>query len=135
MKNQSLLLVILLVVVLALTGCNSGNNASEEIVMDEPVPAGAEDALVVELDFTADVSIPATFTIPVGQKVLFVISNSDTVELNEDHNLVGPEIGLREIIVVPGQTVRRLWDGYDVAGEYRVGCTIHPWIDMTLIFE
>ncbi len=134
MKKQYLFLSILLVAVLALTGCNSGNS-NEEIVMDEPVPAGAEDAFVVELDFTADIIIPATITIPAGQQVLFVISNSDTVDLNEDHNLVGPEIGLREIIVVPGQTVRRLWDGYDVPGEYRVGCTIHPWIDMTLIFE
>jgi plastocyanin len=66
-----------------------------------------------------------------------VVYNSDTQEgdLNEDHNLVGPDIGLREIIVVPGQTVRRVWHTSDTPGEYWVGCTIHPWIAMTIIVE
>jgi hypothetical protein len=105
--------------------------------MDEPMPAGGEDAFLVELEFSQDEIIPNTVTIPVDTEVLFVIYNSDTQEgdLNEDHNLVGIDVGLREIIVVPGQTVRRLWQSYDVPGEYRVGCTIHPWIDMTLVFE
>ncbi|MFZ5912300.1 MAG: cupredoxin domain-containing protein [Chloroflexota bacterium] len=105
--------------------------------MDEPVPAGAEDAMVVELEFTSEEIIPDTISIPAGQKVLFVIYNSDIEEggLNEDHNLVAPDIGLREILVVPGQTVRRLWTAYDVPGKYRAGCTIHPWINMTIIIE
>lgn len=130
------LLYILAVLLLAavLTACSSGGGG-EEIIMDEPVPAGAEDAMVIELDFTADEIIPETVTIPAGEKVLFVITNTDTVDLNEDHNLVGPDIGLQEILVVPGQTARRLWTAYDVPGEYRVGCTIHPWIDMTIIIE
>jgi plastocyanin len=105
--------------------------------MDEPVPAGAEDAMVVELEFTVDEIIPNQVTIPAGQEVLFVIYNSDTKEgdLNEDHNLVAPDIVLKEMIVIPGQTIRRLWTAYDVPGEYRVGCTIHSWIDMTIVIE
>jgi plastocyanin len=119
-----------------LAACGGGGGGDETIV-DEPVPAGAEDAMVIELEFTVDEIIPHTVTIPAGQKVLFVIYNSDTKEgdLNEDHNLVAPDIGLQEMIVLPGQTIRRLWTAYDVPGEYRAGCTIHSWIDMTIVIE
>jgi plastocyanin len=127
---------ILYLVVLALVAC-SGSNTGDEVIMDEPVPAGAEDAYVVELEFTVDEIVPNTVAIPADTDVLFVIYNSDTKEgdLNEDHNLVAPDIGLQEIIVRPGQTVRRVWHSYDQPGEYRVGCTIHPWIDMTVEIE
>lgn len=132
---KKLLLLAVLAAALLLAGC--GGSKQVELVMDEPVPAGAEDALVIELEFTVDEIIPAEVSIPAGAKVLFVIFNSDTKEgdLNEDHNLVSPEIGLKEIIVVPGQTVRRLWTAYDKPGEYRVGCTIHSWIDMRFNIE
>ena len=91
---------------------------------------------MVELDFTAEVIVPDNVTIPAGQEILFVVYNSDTEgDMQEDHNLVGPELGLREIIVVPGQTVRRLWDGYEEPGTYSVGCTIHPWIVMEITVE
>lgn len=123
----------LVITTLVLVGCGS-RNAGDEVIMDEPVPAGAEDALMVELEFSAEEIIPNKVTIPAGKEVLFVVYNSDTEpgDLNEDHNLVAPDIGLKEILVVPGQTARRLWDGYDVPGEYRAGCTIHSWIDMTI---
>ncbi len=126
-------IIAILLLTLSLAAC--GNNNNEEIIMDEPVPAGAENAIVIELEFSADEITPSTVTIPAGAEVLFVIKNSDTVELNEDHNLVGPDIGLQEILVVPGQTARRLWTAYDQSGEYRIGCTIHPWIDMTIVIE
>ncbi len=128
--------LVLLLLVLTLAGCNGGN-AGGEIVMDEPVPPGAEDAMIIDLEFTVDEIVPNRVTIPAGQKVLFVIHNSDTKpgDLNEDHNLVAPDIGLQEMLVAPGQTIRRLWNGYDVPGEYRVGCTIHSWIDMTFVIE
>lgn len=119
-----------------LAACGGGGGG-DEIIMDEPMPAGAEDAFLVELEFTAEEIVPNKITIPAGQEILFVVYNSDTKEgdLNEDHNLVGPDLGLREILVVPGQTVRRLWDGYDDPGTYTVGCTIHPWIIMEITVE
>ena len=135
MKRMFLISMMLLASFM-LAACGGGGG-SDEIIMDEPMPAGAEDAFVVELEFTAEVIVPDKITIPAGQEILFVVYNSDTGEgdMNEDHNLVGPELGLREIIVVPGQTVRRLWDGYDEPGTYTVGCTIHPWILMEITVE
>ena len=126
-----------ILVVLIIAACGGNNAVESDAIMDEPVPPGAENAVVVELEFTADEIIPNKITIPADTDILFVIYNSDTKQgdINEDHNLVGPEIGLNEILVVPGQTVRRLWHSYDVPGEYRVGCTIHPWIDMTIVIE
>ena len=130
------LISMMMLAVFILAACGGGGD-SDEIIMDEPVPAGAADAMVVELEFTVDEIIPNQVTIPAGQEVLFVIYNSDTKEgdLNEDHNLVAPDIVLKEMIVIPGQTIRRLWTAYDVPGEYRVGCTIHSWIDMTIVIE
>jgi plastocyanin len=129
-------LFIFLIAAFILMSCG-GSSGEEEIIMDEPVPPGGENAYKVELEFTQDEIIPNEVSIPADTDVLFVVYNSDTKEgdLNEDHNLVGPDIGLDEILVVPGQTVRRLWHSYDVPGEYRVGCTIHPWIDMTINIE
>lgn len=134
--KKCLSILALLLLMLALAACG-GKNADDEIVMDEPVPPGGENAFAVELEFSADTIVPNSVTIPADTDVLFVIYNSDTQEgdLNEDHNLVGPDIGLQEILVAPGQTVRRLWHSYDQPGEYRVGCTIHPWIDMTFVIE
>ena len=136
MKKTITISMLLLAGFMLLAACGGGGGG-DEIIIDEPVPAGAEDAMVIELEFTVDEIIPHTVTIPAGQKVLFVIYNSDTKEgdLNEDHNLVAPDIGLQEMIVIPGQTIRRLWTAYDVPGEYRVGCTIHSWIDMTMVIE
>lgn len=116
-----------------LSACGTASNGGE-IVMDEPVPAGAENLMVVELEFTMDEIIPNTVTLPANTEVLFVITNTDS-ELAEDHNLVAPEIGLNEMIVVAGQTIRRTWTTFSEAGEYRAGCTIHPWIDMTIVIE
>jgi len=135
--KKMFLISMLLLVSFMLAACGDKGNGSGEVVMDEPVPSGAEDAMVVDLEFTVDEIIPNTVNIPAGQKVLFVIHNSDTKpgDLNEDHNLVAPDINMKEMIVVPGQTIRRLWTAYDVPGEYRAGCTIHSWIDMTIVIE
>jgi len=129
--------IVALLAILALVACGGGNGGSGETVMDEPVPAGAENLMVVELEFSADTIVPNEVTVPANTDILFVIYNSDTKEgdLNEDHNLVAPEIGLAEILVLPGQTVRRVWHTHGTPGTYRVGCTIHPWIDMVLNIE
>jgi hypothetical protein len=134
MKKWSLLIALVLPFVLAACG---GDDAGDEVIMDEPMPAGAEDFLRIELEFSAEEIVPNTVTVPADTDVLFVVYNSDTGEgdMNEDHNLVGPDIGLNEILVVPGQTARRTWRTPSDPGEYWVGCTIHPWIDMLFVIE
>jgi plastocyanin len=136
MKKVFILLIVFLAVMM-LAACGGNNAVENDVTMNEPVPVGAEDAFVVELEFSEQEIIPDRITIPGDTDILFVIYNSDTNEggLNEDHNLVGPEIGLTEILVIPGQTVRRLWHSFGEPGEYRVGCTIHPWIQMTIVIE
>jgi len=133
--KRTIILLAALLMTLALFGC--GGSDSDEIIMDEPMPPGGEDAFLVELNFSEEEIIPNVVKVPADTDILFVVYNSDVLEgdLNEDHNLVGPEIGLNEIIVAPGQTVRRLWHSYDVPGEYRIGCTIHPWINMQFNIE
>ena len=134
--KKILLTALLLAATVILVACGGGGQ-SDEIIMDEPVPKGADDAFLVELEFTAEEIVPNHITIPAGEKIYFVVYNSDTAEgdMNEDHNLVSPDLGLREILVVPGQTVRRIWEGYDTPGTYKVGCTIHPWIVMEITVE
>lgn len=132
--KKFLLLSTALLLTLVLVACGGGSD-SDEIIMDEPVPSGAENLMVIKLEFSDDDITPNTITVPADTDVLLVISNTDTVELNEDHNLVAPDIELQEIIVVPGQTVRRVWHTAATPGEYRAGCTIHSWIDMTVVIE
>jgi plastocyanin len=126
MRKLFLVLAILVVMTLALVGCGS---SKPPVVMDEPVPAGAEGAQVVELTFNTTDIKPSPVTVKAGQKVLFVIKNTDP---KEDHNVVSTELGIKEILVVPGQTVRRLWTPPTKTGEYNAGCTIHPDIRMKI---
>jgi plastocyanin len=136
MKRNWIIIAALVLTAFSLAACG-GDGDDDEIIMDEPVPAGAENHLKIELEFTAEEIVPDRVTVPADTDVLFVVYNSDTREgdLNEDHNLVSPEIGLREILVVPGQTVRRTWHTPSEPGEYMVGCTIHPWITMSFVVE
>ncbi len=103
--------------------------------MDEPVPAGAENARKIELAFTADDIQPDSVTMKTGEKVLFVIKNTDSGPKAEDHNFLNPEAGLSEILVHPGQTVRRLWTAPTKPGTYGPSCAIHPWIRMTFVVQ
>lgn len=128
MRKLFLLVAILVVMVLAV-GCGSSKPA---VVMDEPVPAGAEGAQTVNLSFNTTDIVPGTIKVKAGQKVLFVIKNTDP---KEDHNLVSPETGIKEILVVPNQTARRLWTPTAKPGEYNAGCTIHPDIRMKIVIE
>ncbi|MBI5650321.1 MAG: cupredoxin domain-containing protein [Chloroflexi bacterium] len=115
--------------VLIAVACGGGQ---PQVVMDEPVPAGAEGAQVVELNFTPVEIQPDKVTIKSGAKVLYVIKNTDK---QDDHNLVAADIGLKEILVKPGQTVRRLWTAPSKTGEFPAGCTIHPEIRMKFTFQ
>ncbi len=128
---RKLILLVALVVVMAL-GVACDNKAKSSVVMDEPKPAGSEGAQEVALSFnTTDIS-PAKVTVKAGQKVLFVVKNTDP---KEDHNVVSQDLGIKEILVVPGQTARRLWTPTAKPGEYNVGCTIHPDIRMTIVVQ
>ena len=124
-----LVLVVLAVLALGLAACGGGQ---QPIVMDEPVPSGAEGAQIVELVFNEKEIKPEMVSIKPGAQVLFVIKNTDP---KEDHNLVGTDVGLKEIVVKPGQTVRRLWTAPSKTGEFPIGCTIHPEIRMKVNFQ
>ncbi|MDE3091246.1 MAG: cupredoxin domain-containing protein [Chloroflexota bacterium] len=126
MKRFVVLLAVV-VVGLMIVACDS-----KSVVMDEPVPAGAEGAQVVELLFTPTDIQPDRVTIKAGQKVLFVIKNTDT---KESHNLVSADLLIKEILVSPGQTVRRLWMPPAKPGEYAAGCTMHPDIRMKFTLQ
>ena len=122
--RTSFLVIILVIIALLSVACGGGQ---APIVMDEPVPAGAEGAKVVELTFSSVEIVPEKVALKAGEKVLFVIKNTDK---QDDHNLVGTDIGIKEILVKPGQTVRRLWTVPSKTGEFPSGCTIHPEIRM-----
>lgn len=117
-------------VLLTVGGC--GGSSGGTVVMDEPVPAGAEGAHVVELNFTPTEIVPNHATLKAGEKVLLVLKNTDQ---KEDHNLVGADVNLKEILVKPQQTVRRLWTVPTKTGEYVIGCTIHPEIRMKIMIQ
>ena len=110
----------------------SGVDPADDYVMDEPMPKGAEGLRVIELDFTIETILPNDITLKAGEKVLFVITNSDP---KEDHNLIEADAGLREILVHPGQTARRIWTAPAKTGSYIPACAIHPWIRMTMVVE
>ncbi len=120
-------LIVLTALALLAVACSGGGSSGGAVVMDEPVPAGAEGAQIVNLEFSPTDIKPALVEVKAGAKVLFVIKNTDT---KDDHNLVGADINLKEILVVPGQTVRRLWTAPNKTGEFPAGCTIHPEIRM-----
>ncbi|MBI4789198.1 MAG: cupredoxin domain-containing protein [Chloroflexi bacterium] len=122
--RAAFLVIILVIIALSSVACGGGQ---APVVMDEPVPAGAEGAKIVELTFSSADITPDKVSIKAGEKVLFVIKNTDK---QDDHNLVGTDIGLKEILVKPGQTVRRLWTAPAKTGEFPSGCTIHPEIRM-----
>jgi plastocyanin len=124
--RKLMVVIILLGLALSVAAC-SGSGSSAQVVMDEPVPTGAEGAHTVELTFSTTDITPANVNVKAGEKVLFVIKNTDP---KEDHNLVGSDVNLKEILVKPGQTVRRLWTASTKTGEFNIGCTIHPEIRM-----
>lgn len=114
------------------TAAASSPTAAVEYTKDEPIPAGAEDARVIELDFTPETILPNTVNIKAGEKILFVIKNTDE---DGEHNFLSSTADLPEILVYGGQTVRRLWTAPGEPGVHEPLCTLHPWIKMTFIVE
>ena len=127
-----LILLLLFAALVSCGGSKVGVRPDEKYEMDEPVPKGAGDAKTVNLTFTPETIVPNQLMLKAGEKVLFVIKNTDP---KEDHNFLEPDAGLEEILVHPGQTVRRLWTAPSKAGEYVPSCNIHPWISMTLVVQ
>lgn len=123
-----------LAVMTACAGGSTGLRPGVDYVVDEPVPAGAENARQIELIFSADDIQPNSATMKAGEKVLFVIKNTD-MEKKEDHNFLSREAGLSEILVHSGQTARRLWTASSKPGTYEPSCTIHPWIRMRFVVQ
>lgn len=105
---------------------------AQVIIMNEPLPAEAGDARQIQLEFDPDTIIPNEITLGAAEQVVWVITNTDK---DEDHTFIDYEAGLTETVVVPGQTVRRLWTAPTTPGKYEPYCTIHPWIRMVLIVE
>ena len=128
--RKGILLGTMVLVMLFVVAC--GGSSKPAPVMDEPMPAGAEGAQTVNLSFNTTDITPAKVTVKAGQKVLFVVKNTDP---KEDHNVVSQDLGIKEILVVPNQTARRLWTPTAKPGSYNVGCTIHPDIRMTIVVE
>lgn len=134
---KKLIFVALLIFSMAaLAACGGGTSGGavpgEDYIVDEPMPSGAEDARKIELDFTPETIKPNEVTMKAGEKILFVIANTDE---EEEHNFLDPNAELKEILVHPGQTVRRLWTAPTEPGVYEPNCAIHPWIRMTFIVE
>ena len=73
--KKKMLLIGLIALMSLIAACGGGSSGSDEIIMDEPMPSGGEDAFLVELDFSQDTIIPNTVTVPAGEEVLFVIFN------------------------------------------------------------
>lgn len=135
--KQTLLLLLALGALVALAACSGGSTGLRpgvDYVVDEPVPGGAENARQIELVFSADDIKPNSVTMKAGEKVLFVIKNTD-LEKKEDHNFLSREAGLSEILVHPGQTARRLWTASSKPATYEPSCTIHPWIRMSFVVQ
>ncbi|OEH85063.1 hypothetical protein BHU72_05485 [Desulfuribacillus stibiiarsenatis] len=133
------LLGIALVTVLSLSlvACGGNDAASSPTpapVTNEipPIPAGYEDARIINLDFTPQTIVPNSITLKAGEKVVFEIVNTDP---DGEHNFLSKEIGLPEILVDGGQTVRSGWEVPNKPGTYEPLCTIHPWIKMTFVVE
>lgn len=134
MKKGLISLFTILTIILmsvSLTGCGSAK-VEKNIVIDEPAPSGSSDAKEIKLTFTPETINPNTVEMKPGEKVMFTIQNTDP---KEDHNFLDPDGGLKEIVVHPGQTVRRLWTVPTKPGTYYPSCAIHPWIKMTFVVK
>jgi plastocyanin len=71
---------------------------------------------------------PATLDVSAGQKITFDLENADQV----DHNLVSAEAGFSEVILAAGQKKSAEWTAPSKPGTYKIVCTYHPGMEMTV---
>jgi DNA-binding beta-propeller fold protein YncE len=71
---------------------------------------------------------PASVDVTPGQKVTFELENSDQV----DHNMVSADAGFQEVIIAAGQKKTAEWTAPSKSGPYKIICTYHPGMEMTV---
>lgn len=71
---------------------------------------------------------PESVAVTPGQKVTFELENSDQV----DHNMLSAEAGFQEVIIAAGQKKTAEWTAPSRAGTYKIICTYHPGMEMTV---
>jgi DNA-binding beta-propeller fold protein YncE len=71
---------------------------------------------------------PATLDVAAGQRITFEIENQDDV----DHNFVSTEAGLSEVVLSGNQRRTVEWTAPARPGTYRLVCTYHRGMEMTV---
>ena len=71
---------------------------------------------------------PATLDVTAGQKITFELENADQV----DHNMISADAGLPEVIIGAGQKKTAEWTAPSKPGAYKIVCTYHPGMEMTV---
>jgi DNA-binding beta-propeller fold protein YncE len=71
---------------------------------------------------------PASLDVSAGQKITFDLENADQI----DHNLVSAEAGFSEVILAAGQKKSAEWTAPSKPGTYKIVCSYHPGMEMTV---
>ena len=71
---------------------------------------------------------PASVDVKPGEKITFELENIDQV----DHNMLSAEAGFQEVIIAAGQKKTADWTSPSKAGTYKIICTYHPGMEMTV---
>lgn len=71
---------------------------------------------------------PSTLDVAPGQKVTFELENADQVE----HNMVSADAGFQEVVIAPGTKSTAEWTAPSRPGTYKLVCTYHRGMEMTV---
>ena len=71
---------------------------------------------------------PSTLDVAPGQKITFELENADQVE----HNMVSADAGFQEVVIAPGQKRAAEWTAPSRRGTYKLTCTYHRGMEMTV---
>jgi len=72
--------------------------------------------------------LPATLDVTAGQKITFEFENKDDV----DHNIVSQDAAFREVVLGGSQKRTVEWTAPSKAGTYKLVCTYHRGMEMTV---